>query len=45
MLGVLNVLYANVARGKYFGHMRPSFVKYFVRIVDSDLIQWSACND
>ena len=32
-LGVLNVLYANVANGKYFGHICPRLVKCLVRIV------------
>ena len=35
---VLNVLYAKVAKGKFFGHIWPKLVRCFVRIMGKDLI-------
>ena len=40
--GVLNMLYANIAKGRHFGHICPKLVRCLVRIVDKDLIPCSA---
>ena len=42
---LLNVLYANVAKNKYFGYICPKLVRCLVKIVDKDFILCSAGND
>ena len=44
-LGLLNVMHASVANGKYFGYIQPKPIKCLVNIVDKEFKLCSDCTD